>query len=81
MATLLSVKNRRCDARCHNAAGRRCACLCGGRLHGAGADVAARAVSVARLIEESGPAMWQVPFRDFVDKSMTGLTARPSRVD
>jgi len=25
---------RRCDARCHNAEGRDCHCICGGRFHG-----------------------------------------------
>jgi len=30
---------RRCDSRCHNAKGTRCACWCGGAFHGsAGAD-------------------------------------------
>ncbi|MBA7647487.1 hypothetical protein ES703_55259 [subsurface metagenome] len=29
-------KNRRCDARCHNAKGTRCRCWCNGRYHGLG---------------------------------------------
>jgi len=40
MATLISWetsggKKGRCDARCHNAKGPRCRCICGGRYHGA----------------------------------------------
>ncbi len=27
-------RTRRCDARCHNAKGKRCTCICGGRYHG-----------------------------------------------
>jgi len=38
--TLLSVGNsegeRRCDARCYNADGSECDCVCGGRNHGVG---------------------------------------------
>ena len=40
MTTVLSVGNsegeRRCDARCHDAAKGECGCVCGGRYHGAG---------------------------------------------
>jgi hypothetical protein len=28
----------RCDAKCHNAQSPECDCICGGRLHGVGAD-------------------------------------------
>ena len=40
MATIMSWGNSkgtkgRCDAKCHNAAGTRCRCMCGGRFHGA----------------------------------------------
>ena len=43
MTTLISYetsggKKGRCDAQCHNAAGKKCACCCGGRYHGAGRD-------------------------------------------
>lgn len=27
---------RRCDARCYNAKGHKCTCICGGKNHGAG---------------------------------------------
>lgn len=52
MTTLLSWGNRsgkrgRCDARCHNAKGTACSCMCGGRYHGA------RAL-VARIVLEAG---------------------------
>lgn len=40
MTTLLRVGNsegeRRCDARCYNAEGGQCDCICGGKNHGAG---------------------------------------------
>lgn len=29
-------KTRRCDARCYNAKGSKCTCICGGRNHGVG---------------------------------------------
>lgn len=42
MTTVISVSTsdgtRRCDATCHNATGDMCRCVCGGRLHGIGAD-------------------------------------------
>jgi hypothetical protein len=44
MVTLLSVGNsegeRRCDARCHDATEPDCDCICGGRYHGKGLQVA-----------------------------------------
>ena len=40
MTTLITAGNsegsRRCDARCYNAKGPKCDCICGGRNHGAG---------------------------------------------
>jgi len=41
MTTLISVHNSdgcvgRCDAKCYNATGPDCDCICGGRNHGAG---------------------------------------------
>jgi hypothetical protein len=41
MATLIAVYNSngcvgRCDARCYNAKGPKCTCICGGANHGAG---------------------------------------------
>lgn len=41
MTTLLSVYNGkrcigRCDAKCHDAIGPRCVCICGGKNHGIG---------------------------------------------
>jgi hypothetical protein len=32
----------RCDAKCHNATTPHCACMCGGRYHGAGAELGDR---------------------------------------
>jgi hypothetical protein len=36
MTTALSSNHRRCDAKCHNAEGSECNCICGGRNHGVG---------------------------------------------
>lgn len=41
MATLIQETHscgsrRRCDARCYNATGKKCTCICGGRNHGVG---------------------------------------------
>lgn len=43
MTTLIQVGrssgwSQRCDARCHNATGPDCDCVCGGRFHGRGAS-------------------------------------------
>jgi hypothetical protein len=35
---------RRCDARCYNAKGDDCHCVCGGKNHGVGHDVALKNV-------------------------------------
>jgi hypothetical protein len=44
MTTLLTVGNsegsRRCDAKCYDAKGSICRCVCGGRNHGKGLDEA-----------------------------------------
>lgn len=45
MATLIAAYNSdgcigRCDARCHNAKGAKCTCICGGKNHGVGLDQA-----------------------------------------
>lgn len=47
LITLISVYNSdgcvgRCDARCYNADGGACDCVCGGRNHGAGLATAAK---------------------------------------
>jgi hypothetical protein len=36
MTTLVRAGAHRCDATCHNARGSKCACICGGVLHGQG---------------------------------------------
>jgi len=56
MTTLIAVYNSdgcigRCDAKCHNAKGAKCTCVCGGKNHGIGA-ASARA---------SG---WEIPQED-----------------
>lgn len=43
MTTAIAVYNSegcvgRCDAKCHNATAPECDCICGGRLHGVGAE-------------------------------------------
>lgn len=35
MTTLLLAGKRRCDARCHEARGKACVCVCDGHYHGA----------------------------------------------
>lgn len=45
MSTAIAVYNSegcvgRCDAKCHNAVEPACDCICGGRLHGVGAECA-----------------------------------------
>ncbi len=55
MATVLAVHSSqgclgRCDARCHEARGTVCRCVCGGANHGVGAEHAA--ANAARLGEE-----------------------------
>lgn len=46
MATILSVGNsegeRRCDAKCHEATGPQCDCICGGAHHGVGSSMIAQ---------------------------------------
>ncbi len=54
MATVLAVYNSqgcvgRCDARCHEAQGDVCHCICGGANHGVGAAQAA--ANAAALLE------------------------------
>jgi len=55
MATLIyesgsSGGTRRCDARCYNAHGARCKCICGGVNHGKGLE---RAIENTRKMAES----------------------------
>jgi len=45
MATIFAVYSSdgcvgRCDARCHNATGIECKCICGGAFHGVGSKIA-----------------------------------------
>lgn len=45
MTALITVSNSqgvvgRCDAKCYNATGPDCDCICGGKNHGAGLDIA-----------------------------------------
>jgi len=50
------VKVRKCDRRCHEARGKRCACWCGGSFHGTGgaANRAALTEGVTDLLKEHG---------------------------
>jgi hypothetical protein len=61
MTTLIAVYNSegcvgRCDARCYNATGLTCTCICGGANHGAGYDRAVmNTVEMAeQLMEDAG---------------------------
>lgn len=48
---ILEYKNnharRRCNSRCHEAAGKRCSCLCGGAFHGIPYETAKAALTLA----------------------------------
>ena len=54
MTTLLTYENgsvrRRCDARCHDAKGEDCECICNGMNHGAGARQAV--ANTQKLMED-----------------------------
>lgn len=62
MTTLISQHNSsgpvgRCDARCHEARGPRCTCICGGRFHGKGFAQARQDLTVGvfgELLAEAG---------------------------
>ena len=50
-------KVRRCDDRCHEAAGSRCRCLCGGFFHGQGEDALVnreRVEDAVQFLQEHG---------------------------
>lgn len=69
MATILMMENpgsyrRRCDATCHNATHQDCACICGGRYHGAAKNVQV----MAALIREDTNRMLELAFN--VDNPM-----------
>lgn len=59
MATLISQHNSdgcvgRCDAKCYNAKGRECDCICGGKNHGVGLKQAVEnTVNLAETLVES----------------------------
>jgi hypothetical protein len=60
MTTLIAVYNSdgcvgRCDARCYDAVGGTCDCICGGRNHGAGA---AKAMDNTREMGEAMITEW-----------------------
>lgn len=56
----MKKRMRRCDSRCHNSQGKRCACVCGGCYHGAAGIVNREALHQAtddqkqKLLEEQG---------------------------
>ncbi len=57
MATLIPTEDpggsrRRCDATCHGARGKRCACICGGWYHGKGNTPGALGQARAQLERE-----------------------------
>ena len=44
---LIETKNgRKCDARCYNAKGKKCTCVCGGINHGIGLEAALEKMNV-----------------------------------
>jgi hypothetical protein len=58
--TLITIGNsegsRRCDARCYDAKGSNCDCMCGGKNHGKGLQVASENTALIgkKLMEELG---------------------------
>jgi len=60
MATVIAVYNSegcvgRCDARCHEAKGFDCKCICGGALHGVGSKIAdedSLTITTTEIIDE-----------------------------
>lgn len=52
-------RTRRCDAKCYNAKGRKCRCICGGLNHGVGLNQAA--INASKLVGyDSGIVVNQV---------------------
>lgn len=72
MTIVLALRDRRCDATCHNAIGGACVCICGGRYHGKGdsapamivADYEGGRLAEAGIDPEAVPEAVQVGFSD-----------------
>ncbi len=70
MTTAIAVFNSegclgRCDAKCHNATAPDCDCICGGRLHGVGAD---RAVA-ENTRQQFGKESLQEALHEFAERN------------
>lgn len=59
-ATSGNGKTRRCDARCYNARGKKCTCICGGRNHGVGLNQA-----ISQSADWLTPASFDYPGPDY----------------
>ena len=69
MTTLIAVYDGsghcvgRCDARCYNATGKTCKCICGGRNHGAGLEQAmenTKEIAEEWATEEHGEEVFRI---------------------
>lgn len=47
-----SGETRRCDAKCHNATGPECDCICAGVLHGAKEGTVELGARLSKLVDE-----------------------------
>jgi len=70
MTTLIAAYNGdrcigRCDAKCHNAIGPVCTCICGGKNHGVGSQKAAENVQQPTQEDREQWATWM---KDHVTK-------------
>lgn len=79
MTTLITVGNsegeRRCDARCYEATGPRCDCVCGGRNHGAGVKQAIDNTCEMFIGEEASDAYKQLASEKGIDIANAELGA------
>lgn len=68
MSTLILCRNtatsitRRCDARCYNAKGPNCKCICSGMNHGKGFNTAIRNTSLNAEITDAALAALEIQF-------------------
>lgn len=78
MATLITAENpgkwsRRCDAKCHEATGPECDCICGGRYHGKGNTPGALEEAVRQTADEWLGVPEQFAREDGGTADVTGL--------
>ena len=85
MATLISAKGdgwrRQCSARCHEASGTKCVCICGGRFHGAGAQAGeAFRQAVVEVLQGGVPLSAQV-LEELRSQGVTDVKLAPVQLE